>query len=260
MTGPVKWAIACIMVWTVSWMLSSPGIRVPEGVLDHLWYLTAVLILCPFIAVLGARNPGAVVWGWFIILPLCLVLEISAIRQWGNNLVPEAFMLDTPTIVGFLVVMVMGLGNYFGTKLTTSIFVLDVILFLLVAPYSEMAPEFLPEKQTSRILATFLFLVLLYFLNRSSDSSRKDLFPIQRIWFDFLDSYGVVWGKRFIDQMNQTAKEQDWNIHLELEGFVKNTDSEPVVSLSNEELEKVTRAFHRHLKRFVEPSWIDERL
>jgi predicted outer membrane lipoprotein len=263
LTGPIKWGIAGTGLWAFAWILRLPYLSIADGILDQLWYLVTVLVLCPFIAVLGARKPGSKVWGWFIILPLCLVLEISAIRQWGSEWIPVPFFLDTPTMAGFCIVMVMGLGNYFGTKHTFSVFILACILILLIAPYSESVPEFLPGKGSSRIWATFLLIALVVRMNQKAASEKQGIAnqsPIQAIWFEFLDSFGIVWGKRLMDQMNQTGKEQRWTIHLELDGFVNNEDHKMVSTLGKPEQEKVIKAFHRHLKRFVEPDWLEQRL
>ena len=227
LTGPVQWAIAGIHLWILAWILRTPELGISLGILDQIWYSVPVFMLCPFVAVLGARRPGSQVWGWFIILPMCLVLEISAIRLWGNQVIPVSFQLDTPTIVGFCIVMVMGLGNYFGTKRTGSVFLFGLILLLLVAPYSESVPGIFPQKETARIWSTFLLIFLTFFNSRQKEAESLPL-PFRKVWLDFLDSYGIVWGKRLMDQMNRTGHDQNWTVHLELEGFIENSDSQPI--------------------------------
>lgn len=49
------WFQATLTVTTIATIAKS---RVPPGVLDQLWYLTAVSALCPFVAVLGHAAAG----------------------------------------------------------------------------------------------------------------------------------------------------------------------------------------------------------
>ncbi|MEZ6148255.1 MAG: hypothetical protein R3B91_23050 [Planctomycetaceae bacterium] len=66
--------MASVVYWliTLCWPVISPGTK--EGVDDLMWYSVALLSLCPPIAVLGARRPGAAAWTWFVILPMLAVL------------------------------------------------------------------------------------------------------------------------------------------------------------------------------------------
>ena len=102
-----------------------------------------------------------------------------------------------------------------------------------------------------------------------------------RLWFDFFDTFGIVWGRRIQDRVNFIASKENWPSRLELDGFVWSDESEPVIpgvgieSANLQNLQQdtqhqdtnVTRiesrveyTFRWLLRRFVDPAWIDERL
>ena len=73
------WSRAAEFAWLLSSLLS---IAIPKKValLDQFWYWTAILTICPLIAVLGSRRPTVRVWNGFIILPLLRCAAIAGPR------------------------------------------------------------------------------------------------------------------------------------------------------------------------------------
>ena len=65
LTAAAAWAIWFQVTLTVTTIATLANGRVPPGILDQLWYLTAVSALCPFVAVLGGvfgSQLDAAVW------------------------------------------------------------------------------------------------------------------------------------------------------------------------------------------------------
>src|SRR5690606_10553116 len=112
------WAVSAAAVWWMAWVtaLIRPGS--PAG--DQAWYFAAILSLCPMIAALGAKRPGARVWGAFILCPLVAVLGWPAVTLWFTRGPLPPLELSTPVLVGFALVLVMGTGNYLGTRYSLS--------------------------------------------------------------------------------------------------------------------------------------------
>ncbi len=102
-----------------------------------------------------------------------------------------------------------------------------------------------------------------------------------KLWFDFFDTFGIVWGRRIQDRVNFIATREGWPARLELDGFVWSDDLKPAVPdgttvsanlqelqingqqkySDNREIEsRIEYTFRWLLRRFVDPAWIDERL
>lgn len=231
-----------------------------NGWVDLGWYFAAVVLLCPGIAVLGARRPGASAWAFFVLLPLVLVLMWPAVASFQVARPAEPIELEVPALVGFGLVLIMSGGNYFGTRYTMSTFYYAVAIVLLVVPMSVAAPDFFPERSTSRFIASLGFLLAISETNRRSKAEPdEEIRRFDVLWFDFMDSFGMVWAKRVMDRVNESARHEKWAMHLELHGFVPIAESPSADELVRTE-ERIEHTFRWLLKRFVNPEWIDARL
>jgi hypothetical protein len=63
-----------------------------------------------------------------------------------------------------------------------------------------------------------------------------------RIWLDFRDRFGVVWGQQVREQFNRSAVHAGWSVHLSWSGLV-------VAAAPGQDLEMVA-TLHALLKRF----------
>lgn len=230
------------------------------GWVDLGWYFAAVVLLCPGIAVLGARRPGASAWAFFVLLPLVLVLMWPAVASFQVARPTDPIEIEVPALVGFGLVLIMSGGNYFGTRYTLSMLYYAAAIVLLVAPMSAAVPDVFPERSTARFIASLAILLAIAETNRRSKAvadggiSRLDV-----LWFDFMDSFGMVWAKRVMDRINESARHEKWTMQLELHGFVPLVESPPVEEMLRTE-ERIEHSFRWLLKRFVDPAWIDARL
>ena len=112
-----------------------------SGWCDLLNYSVAVVMLCPGIAVLGARRPGATAWGFFVLIPLVLVLMWPAAASVRTLKSGAPLELEVPAVLGFAVVLVMSSGDYFGTRYTLPTMLFAAAEILLVAPLSSAVPQ-----------------------------------------------------------------------------------------------------------------------
>lgn len=226
--------------------------------MDQLWYAVTILMLCPFVAVLGARLPIARVWTWFVIVPLLCVFSIPLVTTWTGSYPFPRLQIETPTTLGYLLVLVMGSGNYFGTRFTLAGMLLAAALLLLILPISTLSPvqSFTPE--SGRVWATILFGASAWSAFREGRRSISAANPFDRLWLDFRDYFGIVWAKRVQDRINQTAETERWPVRLELHGLT------PVAGQSgdavNTNSQKIEHAFRWLFRRFADTEWIDVRL
>ncbi len=267
------WAALAFSLWTVSWA-SDLGLQVAsKSGADHLWYGSAVLALCPAIAVLGSRRPGARVWTWFIQVPLLLVLSWPVLSLWLQGSELRGLQLETPQLVAYLLVLVMGAGNYCGTRFTLPVLCFAAACACLAVSSSVACPAWLADRESSRMWSTGLLVAAMLLASRARGGGTQVVNRLDQLWFDFFDTFGVVWGRRIQDRVNYIAEKERWPARLELQGFVwDETSEEPSLQAMVREVgtttdpgRPVTEARIEHtfrwlLRRFVDPSWIDERL
>jgi hypothetical protein len=253
-------AIAGLAIAAVAQSIELINPAQSTGWVDIGWYLAAVVLLCPGIAVLGARRPGASAWAFFVLLPLVLVLMWPAVASFQVARLADSIEIEVPALVGFGIVLIMSGGNYFGTRYTMSTLYYAAAIVLVVAPMSVAAPDFFPERSMARFMAALGFLLAIgEASSRSNAAPNDEISRFDVLWFDFMDSFGMVWAKRVMDRVNESARHEKWTMKLELHGFVPLAESPSAEELLRTE-ERIEHTFRWLLKRFVDPEWIDARL
>ena len=273
------WSVFATMMWATAWFADLCANSMSTAVADHAWYAASVLALCPPMAVLGSRRPGIRVWAWFILFPMLLALgwPLIALRLQGSEL--RGLHLETPQVAAFTLILVMSIGNYLGTRFTISALIYGTSILAIVVSSWSGCPAWLTNRATVRFWSTFLNVLAIFMMWKSSRPVAQNRFD--RLWFDFFDTFGIVWGRRIQDRVNFIASKENWPSRLELDGFVWSDESEPVIpgvgieSANLQNLQQdtqhqdtnVTRiesrveyTFRWLLRRFVDPAWIDERL
>ncbi len=214
--GAFYWAMAAVVTCLVTAVCHLDIVAVTPRISSVLHYLSAVLLLTPLVHMLGARRPGITAWPWFVIFPLIIILQWPAISELMGDSSDAAIRIPSPTVVGFMLVLLMGSGNYFGTSCTTSMVFGVAGIMLILLPVTEwMAFRnerlFLPG---CAMLAAATALLPRRFFRRDMENS-----PPEQLWRDFRDLYGIVWAKRVMDRVNQFAEREHWDVRMTLDGF-----------------------------------------
>jgi hypothetical protein len=252
------WAIAALFAWTAVWILDVLAGSVGSGTADQLWYFVAVLGLCPLVSILGARRPISRAWPWFVLCPLVLVLSWPALLDWQATSRGRPLELEEPAILGFFLVLLMGAGNYLGTRHGATAVLAAAALALLVAPLTVGFPQERLSRESARELATIClgaagaFALLIRTGGRFADR-------FERLWYDFRNDYGIVWAKRIQDRVNMEAEKEGWSVRLTPHGFDSEHVPEPRLSPAETEA-RVEHTLRWLLRRFVNDEWIETRL
>lgn len=246
--GSWRWAIVACLGWAAVAVLTR--VTNSPGPLDRAWYAAAVVTLIPFVHVLGARRPVSRSWNGFVVLPMLAVLGLPLVTSgpWTGP-----FEIDLPPLLGFLLVLVMGTGNYFGTRYTLPTLLLACGLAVAVVAGSTVRPEWFPTIPTSRTIAVGSFAIALLSAGRRStgapatgDSAADRL---DALWREFRDLFGIVWAKRVMDRVNESLAAADCKSRLDLDG-IRWTDPDPATATK-----VVEETFAWLLKRFADPPW-----
>lgn len=253
------WAIAALMAFIFSilgrWSVVEADLRTSSA----LSYFAAVMLLTPLIAILGARRPGVRAWPWFVVLPLVLVLQWPSVSQLMSGRSDLAVEVPTPTAIGFLLVLVMGAGNYFGTLNTLAAVLGGTGIVVMLA---RSANWFDPATHWPEPLAATLFLLAAVRVRRRFRPSAKaalqpEVHDANRLWIDFRDLFGIVWARRVVDRVNQFAQRESWDNQLTLDGFVAKSASPNVTApLAVEVPDRAVEVLCWVLRRFVDPPFV----
>ncbi len=246
------WAAATIGLWL---LFAATGLSYPDAAWrSHLAYFACVVSLSPMIAVLGARRPTCRAWPAFVLLPMVVVLSWPLVSLGWSTLVSRPLELETPQVVIFALVVVMGFGNYVGTRLTTPASMGAGTLLLVSLGHSRLVTWTHDQRLWSETVAvTVLAWASLWALQtlRRSDSS---LGRFDRVWADFVVRFGMVWSRRLLDRLQVLAQKQSWKCEVTPISFVWPDARDPATEAA------VEHALRWLLRRFVDPGWLDERM
>lgn len=268
------------VAWTgavVGWALRMAG---SAALVSYVDYFTAVAVLSPPLASLGARRPTCRSWPLFVLLPMFAVLLWPAVSIGLATRFGKPLELERPAIVMYCLVLLMGMGNYALGRCRYGVILLSVFLALHVSGTTSMLKFFSPDQfrlymEAIPTLLCFSLLGVVGTGGRSAPSpamksfrlywprsssvddataSEEDVNPFDAILFEFGELYGLVWSLRLQDRLNVFAEKQKWPGRFEGRRGIW---TEPLTDAQRAEVE---RAFRWLFRRFVDPEWLDARL
>jgi hypothetical protein len=257
LTTSASWGIVVALSWFVSATLSGFLFENHAAGQDQLWYWTAVLSLVPPIAVLGAKRPGSEAWNFFVLLPLVCVLGWPALTVWSIS-GPGALRVESPVLIGFVLVLVMGCGNYIATRLAFPALLYALAVVLVLAPCSTATTQ-LASPATLRTAGVVAMTLCVCMARSAITRGWVQQTGPERVWRDFQELFGIVWMKRAMDRINiEFAEREQWPARLGPDGLEW---SSPPTDKQRAAIEaRLIYALHWLLRRFVDPEWIESRL
>lgn len=208
-------------------------LAVREGPAQMAWYAAAVLALAPGIAVLGARWPTARVWNLFVVLPLLAVfswpIAVPALR--GSRV--EQWQLEEPMVLAYGLVLLMGAGNYLGTRKTASALASMAGWLLVVC---SVCPAFRPAGASPAAIRAVAAVCLGVAALALPRPPRKPLAPAtnpaanagstdamterwQRLLAEFHELFGMVWTRRLQERFQDQAQQAKLPVAWTWEGL-----------------------------------------
>ncbi|MSR58386.1 MAG: hypothetical protein EXS05_12030 [Planctomycetaceae bacterium] len=258
------WLVAAWIVWGLAGAAGATSITV--GAVDLAWYSVAVIALVPPIAVLGARRPIHRAWPWFVLLPLMCVFSWPAFSALAQGWPPAPWTLEEPVLAGYVLVLIMGAGNYLGLRYTVPALLWTTSLFFLVGSLCPATVDWMPPAAIARSGATLLIVASAWLATWTArrDTARRttaDGAAFDRVWLDFRDTFGVVWARRVQERFNEGMRHQAQNVRLGINGL-ESADratqaAPPIDPMARRSAEKALRWL---LQKFVDSEWIDARL
>jgi hypothetical protein len=235
LAAPCAWAwVALLAIVGVELLATMDIADGPPLWLDAARYLVGVATFCPVMAVLGAKRPQDRAWQ-IIVASLWGVLSLPALQDLLYHY-GQPVALD-PAWRGFLTILVVvGLVNYLPTRFWPSSILFGMAQAALM---SDFLPIALPIDASARVPAALTLAALAGVLPILGWPARRAAADsLDRLWRDFRDAYGMLWGARIRDRASGAASPS--------EGAPTDRSAEE-------------RTFVAHLQRFVSREWIAAR-
>lgn len=218
-------------------------------------YLASTSTLCPLMAVLGAKRPQDVGWQ-FIVATLWLTLILPVLEMF---LLWKGGAMDVGPMRSWLllILLLVGITNYLLTRfaIAATMYTIGQALLLLthLPGHAAWAPHF--------VVGGYLIVgaCWLFFFNtrRMQESGGWNL-----VWTEFRNSFGLVWGLRVMERVNEAARVCEWERELTWFGFANSESREGRSHEGKASAQKqveVERTMRTTLRRFVSPEWIERR-
>ncbi len=260
LTAATWWSVWFQLTLTVVAIGSVSQTFLPPGFADQATYLAAVSALCPLIAVLGARRGRVVDWSFFILLPLVVVLEWPALAQWSATSRGKPLDLETPSLVAYGVVLLMGAGNFVFTRFTW-----PAVLWMSLWGWCVWSLSQRGISRSDTVAIIFCGQLLFWLQVDAAFRHRRTMMGWDRVFCDFRDHFGAVWAFRLMARVNEVAQREQWPWRLMPDGLQpfpgeSSTATKSALDHNPNTDPRVAHTFRWLLKQFVDPEWIDSRL
>lgn len=217
------------------------------------WSLT----FCPALSLLGAKRPQHIAWN-FVVLSLwgVLILPVleSALLRPGAPI--DLGELRPWFLLGLILLTTV---SYFATRYAAAGVLLAVsqaLFFARYLPFASLGPN-LSFLKLGAVAVLFLAVVVaeLRFHRRHAD----ELHPLDVLWLDFRDSFGLFWSLRVAERVNAACESGKRPEHLEWEGFVVPPDHALGSALDAALAGGLRTTLRGLLRRFVDHAWLRTR-
>jgi hypothetical protein len=237
--------------WSLAALIACCGVEVAasfgnlaaprSGTYEAVRFGALTLSLCPMVAVLGAKRPQERMWN-FVVGSLWAVLTLPSLEtlvlhpgQQLNLGAARGWFLWIPILLVPI--------NYLPTRFWLAAALFTAGQVISFRPY--LAP--LQNATTSPPdIGGLLMMAAAAVAVRSTGAKQRVSHPADRLWLDFRNWFGLLWGLRVQERLNASFEKEGAGNQLTWSGFQDPTGVEV-------ELKSL-------LRRFVSSEWIEERL
>ncbi len=255
--GAIGWAWGAWLVWVATW-IAAAVLPADSAAIELGWYATALVSVCPALFILGAKRPGSRVWTLFVVLPFLLVFSWPLLADWVRDATLQSFYVELPMRLGYALVLVMGFGNYVGTRWTIPAILIGVACGCIMWTFDGRVIENASGSGIPlRLVASCLLClagVMIWRLGRSTADRTSGL---EGFWDHYRNGFGIVWAMRFLERVNAVAEKEEWSARLEVDHIRWREATAEEHQRTAERMETTIRWLAR---RFADPAWVDKHL
>ncbi|HEV2969264.1 MAG TPA: hypothetical protein VGY55_04680 [Pirellulales bacterium] len=253
--APWLWSIGSLAIVAISETAIAVLHAAQTPATAQLRLAAAATTFCPLVALLGAKRPQDRAWQW-IVLSFWVILSLPTAEAWLMR--PSEPPTVHPVWSWFLAVLVFfGCANYLPTRFWPAAILAaagQIVLnwSYLPAPLPAL-PEIAPLMGLGMLVAALVAASVIGVRPLRGNES------LDRLWLDYRDRYGAVWGLRVAERINAAAKSYGWDVRLGWYGFTAGHGGLVTVVLPEQRAE-IEKSLRTVLRRFVSAEWIDRRL
>jgi hypothetical protein len=261
LVGPWRWSLSALVAVAAAEIAAQARLTT-AGMADHLRFAAGLATLCPWMALLGAKRPQNRGWPWIVAsLWLVLVWPLAEAMLYR----PDRPLSIHPLRQWFL----LGL---WGTCLLNGLPTRHALAALLAAGGQAclLATHFpalpavewramMPTGGTATIIGLACIAAACWLWAVRLCPRRADRNSFDRVWLDFRDLYGGIWGMRVAERFNAAAAICGWHGRLRWGGLVRASPTGQEATEIDDLPAPLRQALHSLLTRFVSEAWIAER-
>lgn len=255
--APLLWSLATLVAITYLGH-ARQSLTAMHPPLNPWEFTLCCLAFCPIVSVMGAKRPQDLGWN-FVVLALWGVIAFPAMVTYVLH--PEQRLIVGPIRGGMLWILIFLTPiNYIPTRFWLAAILTAFAQFLLLGEYLPGGKSL--HAAVSRdgvalgtlLLASVPLLTALLVPRENWRFSSKPL-GLNATWIRFRDEFGLFWGLRFAERVNQAAEQAALSVWLSWSGFrLRETGELLKESTQNESINKgfgvLRTAMHGMLRRF----------
>jgi hypothetical protein len=230
----IYWAILAWAAWTGSAMIAD----IASEKVAAARYVALCLTGGAGIAVLGARRPGVAAWDFVVVA----LLAVNLLPLGEGLALGKSLNLDGLRITCVVATLAVGVLNYLSTRLGAAAVLLGTGSAL------QMMVSAGPLDSRGYLQMSWLALAAVPWLAfgfvKSAPAAPTE---VDRLWFDYRNRFGLLWGLRLREQFNRSAAHAEWPVVLGWRGLHLLPGTVLLDSAAHAEMAATLRAL---LKRF----------
>jgi hypothetical protein len=153
------------------------------------------------------------------------------------------------------VLIALGLVNYLPTRFAAAAVLLAAGQVVALSPYLELVHR--PLFENAPLVGLVLVVGALLAAWIAARWQRSAANELVRLWLEFRDAFGLLWGLRLQERINAVAKQNGWSVELTWGGF-RAAETGAIVKEFEPEVEAgLSMAMRGVLRRFVRNSVLD---
>jgi hypothetical protein len=262
LVAPWRWTLLALAALSIGQIAVACLLPTDAGWASHVRYLSAIVMLCPAMAVLGAKRPQDRAWQ-LIVLALLVILALPSVESLLHR--PGAMLQIHAARHWFLAVLIIvGLVNGLATRhgiASATVAASQALLLFDHLPWPfDAGLQGYVSPSLQGLAGMGLWVAGLALLGCDVPRRGHVANSFDRLWLDFRDLFGAVWALRVAERINAASHMYGWGVRVNWRGLQAGRPAHADGKLTPEVEEALLKMLPALLRRFVSAEWIATRM